>query len=128
MYRLLDGINEILDGMNCKYLISSNQERCCINKCIILRKYSAYWNYMYIILRIVMSDTIITQQRCSIHLYLQLFVGKLMSYLRWLCLFAHSGVQHILCCVFPLFVSSMLVIYVVSVSGLSIFDFPFGFL
>jgi len=27
-----------------------------------------------------------------------------MSYLRYLCLFAHSGVQHILCCVFVLFV------------------------
>jgi len=26
-----------------------------------------------------------------------------MSYLRCLCLFAHSGVQHILCCVFVLF-------------------------
>jgi len=24
-----------------------------------------------------------------------------MSYLRYLCLFAHSGVQHILCCIFP---------------------------
>jgi hypothetical protein len=23
-----------------------------------------------------------------------------MSYLRYLCLFSHSGVQHILCCVF----------------------------
>jgi hypothetical protein len=28
----------------------------------------------------------------------------LMSYLRYLCLCAHSGVQHILCCVFVLFV------------------------
>ena len=27
----------------------------------------------------------------------------LMFYLRYLCLFAHSGVQHILCCVFVLF-------------------------
>ena len=27
-----------------------------------------------------------------------------MSYLRYLCLFANSGVQHILCCVFGLFV------------------------
>ena len=27
-----------------------------------------------------------------------------MSYLRYLCLFTHSGVQHILCCVFVLFV------------------------
>jgi len=26
-----------------------------------------------------------------------------MSYLRYLCLFAHSDVQHILCCVFALF-------------------------
>jgi len=26
-----------------------------------------------------------------------------MSYLRYLCLFAHSDVQHILCCVFILF-------------------------
>ena len=26
-----------------------------------------------------------------------------LSYLRYLCLFAHSGVQHILCCVFDLF-------------------------
>jgi hypothetical protein len=32
-------------------------------------------------------------------LYLQLFVGGLMSYL---CLFVHSSVQHILCCVFVL--------------------------
>jgi hypothetical protein len=26
-----------------------------------------------------------------------------MSYLRYLCLFVYSGVQHILCCVFVLF-------------------------
>ena len=37
-------------------------------------------------------------------LYLQLFVGGFMSYLRYLCLFTYSGVQHILCCVFVLFV------------------------
>jgi hypothetical protein len=30
-------------------------------------------------------------------------VGELMSYLRYLCLFAQSGVQYILCCVFDLF-------------------------
>jgi hypothetical protein len=36
---------------------------------------------------------------CVWRLYFQLFVGKVMSYLRYLCLFAHSGVQHILCCV-----------------------------
>jgi hypothetical protein len=30
----------------------------------------------------------------------QLFVGGPMSYIRYLCLFAYSGVQHILCCGF----------------------------
>jgi len=34
---------------------------------------------------------------CSVRLYLQLFVGGLMSYLRYFCLLAHNGVQHILC-------------------------------
>ena len=40
---------------------------------------------------------------CSVRLYLQLSVGGLMSYLHYLCLFAYSGVQHILYCVFVLF-------------------------
>ena len=42
-------------------------------------------------------------QRCSVRLYLQLFVLGRMSYVRYLCLFMHSGVQLILCCVFVLF-------------------------
>ena len=33
---------------------------------------------------------------CSVRLYLQLFVGGLMSYLRYLWLFAYSDIQHIL--------------------------------
>ena len=37
-----------------------------------------------------------------------LFVGELVSYLRYLCLFAYSGVQHILCCVFLRLVYTML--------------------
>jgi hypothetical protein len=32
--------------------------------------------------------------RCSVRLYLQLFVGRIISYLLYLCLFSHSGVQH----------------------------------
>jgi hypothetical protein len=40
----------------------------------------------------------------EIVLYLKFCVRGLMSYLRYLCLFAHSGVQCILCCVFVLFV------------------------
>ena len=52
-----------------------------------------------------------------------------MSYLRYLCLVANSGVQHILCCVFVLFcLCSSYVPYGVSVSGLSIGDYPFGVL
>ena len=39
-------------------------------------------------------------KKCSVRLFLQLSVGGLMSYLRCLCLFVYSGVQHILCCVF----------------------------
>ena len=51
-----------------------------------------------------------------ITLYLQLFVVGLLSYLHYLCLFVHSGGQHILCCVFALF----FFVYVVGFSGLSI--------
>jgi hypothetical protein len=40
----------------------------------------------------------------SVSIYLQFFEGGLISYLRYLCLFSYSGAQHILCCVFVLFV------------------------
>ena len=47
-----------------------------------------------------------------------------MSYLCYLCLFAYSGVQHILCCVFVLFLFLFRLVscvpYVASLSGLSI--------
>ena len=36
---------------------------------------------------------------CDVRYDFQLFVGGLMSYLHYLCLFAYSVVQHILCCV-----------------------------
>ena len=48
--------------------------------------------------------------------HLQLFVGGLVSYLRSLCLLAHSGVHHIMCCVFVL-VFFPCVPYVASFSG-----------
>ena len=35
----------------------------------------------------------------DVRLYLQLFVEELMSYVRYLCLFAYLGLQHILYCV-----------------------------
>ena len=46
------------------------------------------------------------------------------SYLCFMCLIAYIGVQRILCCVFVLFV----LVYVVSLSGLSTFYCPFGIL
>ena len=48
---------------------------------------------------------------CSVRFPLQLFVWVLMSYLRYLCLFAYSGVQYILCCVFLRIVCHMLPVY-----------------
>ena len=50
-----------------------------------------------------MPVTFFAWKLCSVRLYTWLFVGGWMSYLRYLCLIAHSGVQHILCCVFVLF-------------------------
>jgi len=58
--------------------------------------------------RVVMSVAISPYNRYCACLYLQLFVGELMSYLRYLCLFAYSDVQHIMCCVFLRLVCPML--------------------
>jgi hypothetical protein len=58
---------------------------------------------------------------------LQLFVGGIVSSLRYLYLFAHGGIQYI-CVVFLFCLSSSCVPYVASFSGLSFFDCPFGFL
>ena len=52
-----------------------------------------------------------------------------MSYLRYLCLFAYSGVQHILCCVicFGCLLLVSCVPNFVNFSRLFILDCPFGF-
>ena len=57
-----------------------------------------------------------------VRLYLQLLVGGIMSYLRYVCLFAHSNVQHILCCLF------FFVLLAVSLDYPFLFDCPFGIL
>ena len=72
----------------------------------------------------MMSGTISALKRCSVRLYLQLLVGWLMSYLRYLCLFAQSGVQHILCC---LFICLRLVCAMLPVSLNCPFIVPSGF-
>jgi hypothetical protein len=55
---------------------------------------------------------------------LYLIVGGLMSYLRYLCLFAYSSVQHILYCVLLCFVCLRLVCPMSPVSLDSPFVFP----
>ena len=45
---------------------------------------------------------------CSVRFYLQLFIAGLMSYLHYLCLFVHSGVKHILRCIFLRLAHTML--------------------
>ena len=60
--------------------------------------------------RIVMSVMLSAYKRCSGSLYIQLFIWGLMSYLRYFYLFTHSGVQHILCCVFLFCLSSYFVL------------------
>jgi len=76
----------------------------------------------------VMSLAISARKRCSVRLYLQLYVWWLMFYLRYMCLLAHSGVQYILCSCWVVFFSSYCVPYVASFSGLSISDCPIGVL
>jgi len=60
----------------------------------------SYYVYLRTEFLVVMSVTISAKNDV---LYIQLFVGGLMSHLHYLCLFAYSGVQNILCCVFALF-------------------------
>ena len=61
---------------------------------------------------VVMSARISEYKRCSVRLYFKLFVVlEFMSDLRYLCLFAYSCVQHLLCCVFLLFVFLLYLVY-----------------
>jgi hypothetical protein len=62
-----------------------------------------------------------------VRLYLQLFVGAFVSYLRYLCLLAYIGVQHILCCGFALFVF-ILCTLCCQFLFTALFDFPVGIL
>jgi len=78
--------------------------------------------------RVVMSATISVCIRCSVRLYLLLFVGRLMSYLRYLYLFTYSSVKYVLCLCFVCLRVVSLVHNVDSVSELSLFDCTFGFL
>jgi len=54
--------------------------------------------------------------------YLQLFVEWLMSYLRYICLFAYSGFQHTLCCTFCFVCLRLVCTNITSFSAMSILD------
>ena len=58
--------------------------------------------------RVVFPVTISALKRSSVRRYHQLFVGGIMSYVRYMCLLADNGVQCILCFVFLRFVYPML--------------------
>ena len=65
----------------------------------------SYYVSLHSEFHVVMSVTKFRIKSMFGSFYNQLFVGELMSCLRYLCLFAHSSVQHILCYVlFTLFV------------------------
>ena len=84
---------------------------------------SSYYVSLRSELRGVMSVMIFAWKRWSAGLYLQ-FLRGLNSYWRYLCLFAHSAVQDILCC--GLF-SLSCVPYVASFSRLPMFIAPSEF-
>ena len=71
--------------------------------CVVLLDVLTFW---------VLCCDIHYHFRCLVRLYPQL------CYLHYLCLVAHSGVQHILCCVFACIPN------VASFSGLSILELP----
>ena len=73
------------------------------------------------------QTTIYTTLRCSVRLYLQLFIGERMSYLRCLyifCICFRIIVSNAYCVVSLLYCSSSCVLYVASLSGLSFLIVP----
>ena len=79
---------------------------------------------MRIVVYVVLCFPVVCRRTCLIYVicvcaysFLLLFVGARMSYLRYLCLHAYSGVQHMLCCVFLLFVGGRMLRYLCLASG-----------
>ena len=77
--------------------------------------------------RVVMSITNSASKQCSLRLYLQLFVGVLISFLHYLCLLriVVSNTYFVVCLFRS---SSSYVPHVAIFSGLPIVDCPFGIL
>ena len=73
------------------------------------------WRFEFHIVMSVANST--ADKQCSVRRFPQLFLRGCVSYVRYLCLLACGGVQHILCCVFALF----FFVFCASFSGLSFF-------
>ena len=70
---------------------------CCSTFQLFVLSYCVSWHSEFLV---IMFCTISAYKRCSVRLYFQFFVWGFMSYLHYLCLFEHSGVQHVWCWVF----------------------------
>jgi hypothetical protein len=75
------------------YCVSLLSELGCLVRCPIVCLYFLSLDVWYDFRINLMFDWSLPKVACIV-----------MSYLRYLCLFAHSGIHHILCCVFALFV------------------------
>ena len=116
-----------------KISISTNPRKLLLTKIgdttvIVISELHFCFIFLMHVLISVMSVAISAWRRCSVRLYFQLFVGVFMSYLRYLCLLAYSGFQHILCCVFVLFFIVLCALCCQVFPELPIFDYPFGIL
>ena len=109
-------------------IIVCNGRVACVSLCFLcIFAHSDVLVSLHSVFGVVLFALISAYKTFSVRLNLQLFVGEHISYLRYLCLFALSGVHQILCLVFVLFFTSF-VTYVASIYGLCFFYCPFGIL
>ena len=91
---------------------------------IVLVLCGSYYVFLRSEFRVVVSITISAQTLCSVRLYLQLLVRWLMTYLRYLCLFAYCVVfsalfVFVLCLVYPMLPVSLGCLFLIAPSVFS---------
>jgi hypothetical protein len=89
--------------------------------CFLLSYYVSY-----VVYSVLWCTLLFPHKRCLVRLCLQLFVGGIMSCLRLFCICLCVVVSGSCCVVFLFCFSSSCLPYVASLSGLPIFDCPFG--
>ena len=90
---VLSGINAEEAGIVYPFASTEGNQQVLCWVCVVYL-FSCLWS-LRSEFHVVMSFTMSASKRCSVLLYLQLFLVGLMSYLRHLCLVAYIGVQHI---------------------------------